>query len=87
VTQNAGITPTASAPRPSSGASGTHRSTSPAKPVRNAEEKEYSNVKVNKKAAAANRPKKKKSRAGLFIRLLIVSLISLFLIYSSVSLY
>ena len=87
VTQNTGRTPTASAPRPSSGASGTHRSTAPAKPVRNTEEKEYSNVKVNKKAAAANRPKKKKSRAGLFIRLFIVALISLFLIYSSASLY
>ncbi|MBQ5989509.1 MAG: LCP family protein [Oscillospiraceae bacterium] len=87
VTQNTGRTPTASAPRPSSGASGTHRSTAPAKPVRNTEEKEYSNVKVNKKTAAANRPKKKKSRAGLFIRLFIVALISVFLIYSSVALY
>ncbi len=87
VTQNTGRTPTASAPHPSSGTSGTRRSTAPAKPVRNTEEKEYSNVKVNKKAAAANRPKKKKSRAGLFIRLFIVALISLFLIYSSASLY
>ena len=77
----------ASKPRPAPGTSGAQRSTAPAKPVRNAEEKEYSNVKVNKKAAAANRPKKKKSRAGLFIRLFIVALISLFLIYSSASLY
>lgn len=84
--QNTAARP-ASKPRPASGTSASQRSTALAKPVRNAEEKEYSNVKVNKKAAAANRPKKKKSRAGLFIRLFIVALISVFLIYSSVALY
>ncbi|WP_049962963.1 LCP family protein [Ruminococcus sp. HUN007] len=73
-------------PKPAPPSSAPYRSSTPAGSVIPPEEKEYSNVKVSK-TASKSRNRRKKSRAGLFVRLFIVALISLFLIYSSVALY